>query len=61
MIIFIEINIKFNDILLIKDYITGVLVSALCKNMKIIKTNKEGSSNKNVYFRNVVAGAKEIF
>ena len=25
---------KFNDVLLIKDYITGVLVSALCKNRK---------------------------
>ena len=61
MISSIEIKINFSGIFLIKDYITGVLVSALCKNMKIIKTNKEGSSNKNVYFRYVVAGAKEIF
>ena len=44
---------------MIKDYITGVLVSALCKNKKII--NNEDSSNKNVYFRNVVASAKESF
>ena len=46
-----------DDVFLIKNYIGWLLVSALCGN-KIIKTNKEGSSNKNVYFRNVVAGAK---